>query len=100
MTTNDQSNSLSIGMAFIAGIGLTLMVVAAGVGVVQGEAASSSLLGLMFAGGLVMLISGIVAWFVIVQPHHHFDDINVPEYTGHGHGDEHHAEEHAIVEHH
>ncbi len=88
--TDQPSRALQFGLAFIAGIGLTLMVVVAGVAVVDTSASSASL-GLWFAIGTAMLISGIIAWFIVVRPHKHFDDINVPLYHGHEHDDEHEA---------
>lgn len=93
--TNEVSQSLLIGLSMLGGIGITLMVVAAGVGVVQAEADAGQVgtYVLLGAGLLVMAIAG---WFVAVQPHKNFDDINVPLYTGHHH-DEHeddHSEEH------
>lgn len=80
---NTQPASLTYGLAFIAGGGLTLMVVAAGVGVVQGENATSGLVSVLFGVGAAALLIGIIAWFAVVQPHKHFDDINVPMDTGH-----------------
>lgn len=96
------SKQLQIGLAFIAGIGLTLMVVVAGIAVV-GPAMDSSTLGLVFAVGAAMLITGIIAWFAVTRPDTHFDDINVAMYHGHDHHDAHetHAEgETALAEHH
>lgn len=79
-----QSNeSLSIGLSIIGGVGFTLMSIALGVGVVQGETASSGVIGALFWGGLVMLIGASVAWFGITRPDQHFDDIDQPLYTGH-----------------
>jgi cytochrome c biogenesis protein CcdA len=95
------SRQLQIGLAFVAGIGLTLMVVVAGVAVVDPTLDSGSL-GILFAVGVAMLISGIIAWFAVVRPDTHFDDINVPMYHGHDHHDDAHAESDtpALAEHH
>jgi H+/gluconate symporter-like permease len=85
-----------LGVSMVAGLGVTLMIIALGVGVIQGAEASSSTIGLLFAAGLVLFILGAVAWFAVVQPQKHFDDINKPaedEHHGHGHT------ETAIVEH-
>ncbi len=101
MNTENQSQALSLGLAFCGGIGITLMILAAGFGVVQGENVDSNAIGLIFMAGLGMLIVGVIAWFAIVQPQKHFDDINVAQYHGHEehHDEAHAADEHAIVEH-
>ena len=92
------SKTLQVGLAFIAGIGLTLMIVVAGVGVVN-DSIDGSALGIIFAIGVAMLISGIIGWFAVVRPHTHFDDINQPMYHGHDHHDEHDTDK-ALAEHH
>ena len=87
-------------VSLVAGLGITLMMVALGVGVIQGEAADSSAIGLLFAAGLVLFILGAGSWFAVVQPQRHFDDINKPvEDEHHGHAEaalvevgEHHPE--------
>jgi hypothetical protein len=83
-------------VSLVAGAGVTLMVLALGIGAVQGAAADSSAIGLAFAGGLVLLVLGSVAWFAIAQPQKHFDDINVPAADEH-HGHDSHADEHALA---
>jgi len=88
--TSNTPRSLVIGLAMTAGLGLTLMMVALGTGVIQGEAADSRAIGLLFVTGLALLILGFAGWFGVVRPDKHFDDINVPQYTGHH--DEHHTE--------
>lgn len=96
------SKEVQVGLAFLAGTGLTLMVVVAGIAVVD-PTMDSSTLGLVFAVGVAMLASGILAWFAAVRPDTHFDDINVPMYHGHDHHDGHdtHADgEKALAEHH
>lgn len=97
------SRPLTFGLALTAGAGLILMILALAFGVVQGEAADGTIIGLTFAAGLALLIVGIGGWVAVVQPFEHFDDINVPQYTGHH--DAHHElpsgeeEEHAIIPH-
>ncbi len=98
--TNQPSRTVLAGLAFIAGAGLTLMIIAGGIGVVGGEAADSASLSLLFILGVAMLISGSVAWFAIVRPDTHFDNINVPMYHGHDHHDDHAEGEKALAEHH
>lgn len=77
--------------AMIAGLGVILAVVALALGVVQGDPNTT---GLLLAAGLALFVLGLAGWIGLVQPHKHFDDINVPAPDDHHH-DEHHAE-HAI----
>lgn len=87
---------LTMGLSMIAGLGLILMLIALSIGVIEGAEADSTAVGLLFAGGVGLMIVGIGAWFAVVQPQKHFDDINVPLYSGHHH-EEHHepaAEDH------
>jgi hypothetical protein len=97
------SKQLQLGLAFVAGAGLTLMVVVAGIAVVNPTTDTGNL-GLFFAIGVALLITGIIAWFAVTRPDTHFDDINVAMYHGHDHHDAHdtHAESEtpALVEHH
>lgn len=88
------SKPVSFSLAMTAGAGLILMMLALGIGVVQGTAADSTVVGLTFAGGLGLLLVGVVGWLAAVQPFKNFDDINVPKYTGH-HAEHHSADEHA-----
>jgi hypothetical protein len=73
-------------VSLVAGLGVTLMIIALGVGVIQGEGSESKSIGLLFAAGLVLFILGAGAWYGVVQPQKHFDDINIPaEDEHHGH---------------
>jgi hypothetical protein len=95
------SRSVLVGLAFVAGIGLTLMVIAAGIGVIGGPAAESPTLSLLFIIGTAMLATGIIVWFAVVRPDTHFDDINVPMYHGHHEShDDHATDQKALAEHH
>lgn len=87
-------NPLSLGLALVAGTGLVLTVSALGWGVVQTGDANMGAIGGMFLLGLVLFVLGVGGWVVAAQPHRHFDDINVPKYTGHH---DHPDDEHAIV---
>ncbi|MEP7290468.1 MAG: hypothetical protein ABI835_01740 [Chloroflexota bacterium] len=96
-------NPTSFGLALTAGAGLILMILALGFGVIQSDA-NGTVIGVTFAGGLLLMVVGIVAWLAMTKPFTHFDDINQPKYTGHH--DEHHAnaheeahEEQAIIPH-
>ena len=89
-TTVETSNEtvLSI-LAMLGGLGITLMVVAAGVGVVW-ENADSGLIGLIVMAGAGFLVASVGGWVMVVRPHENFDDISQPLYHGH-----HHEEDHA-----
>lgn len=87
----------SFWLAMVAGLGVVLMMVALGIGVVQGSGADGSTIGMLFAAGLILFILGAVGWFAVVQPQKHFDDITVPMDTGH-HAAEPHDEHPALPE--
>jgi hypothetical protein len=73
-------------VSLVAGLGVTLMIVALGMGVVQGANTDNSSVGMLFAAGLVLFVLGVIAWFAVVQPQRHFDDIDQPaEDEHHGH---------------
>jgi hypothetical protein len=76
-------------LAGLAGTGMTLMIVAAGIGVITGQG-----VGLLFGLGTIMLVTGIIAYVAVERPFEHFDDINQPiDGSGHAHADE--TEDHA-----
>ena len=81
MTGKSPPFSLASTLAFLAGLGLTLMVVSAALGVI-GSAGGTSL-GVLFAAGTAIFVSGIIAWFASKRPDTQFDDINEPRYHGH-----------------
>lgn len=86
---NTASNETALGiLAMLGGFGITVMVVAAGVGVVW-ENADSGLIGLFVMAGLGLLVAAIAGWVIVVRPHENFDDINEPMYHGHHHDDDH-----------
>lgn len=92
------SNPLNFGMSMVAGLGVVVMIIALGVGVVGGENTDTRFVGVVFAAGLLMLISGVVAWLAVTRPFERFDDIDVPKYTGHAHGhDEHDDHSHNAI---
>lgn len=84
-TNND---SLTIGLALLAGVGFIAMVFALALGMIEGAEADSDAIGLLFMGGLAVFVSGAVAWAAIMCPWETFDDISVPL------PDEHHHDEH------
>ncbi|MBK8026471.1 MAG: hypothetical protein IPK19_35060 [Chloroflexi bacterium] len=77
---------IPFGLALTAGAGLVLMLTALGLGVANAEIANGGLIGFLFVAGLLLLITGIGIWTAVVRPFDHFDDINQPKDTGHGHG--------------
>lgn len=85
------NNSLTLGLAMLAGLGVIFMIVGAGYGVVEGESANNEVVGFLIIGGTAMLLTGAFAWGGIKRPWENFDDINVPMYHGHAH--DHDAEE-------
>lgn len=98
-TTVETSNETALSiLAMLGGLGITLMVVAAGVGVVW-ENADSGLIGLIVMAGAGFLAIAIAGWVIIVRPHENFDDINEPMYHGHHHEEDHAEEDDAHAEH-
>ena len=68
-------------LAMVGGLGMTMMMAAAAVGVVYGaglDAAATQNLGLLLVSGLLLLAAAIGFWLGWVRPFQHFDDINVP----------------------
>ncbi len=88
---SQDANPAVLGTSLVAGLGVVLAVTALAVGVIQGDTQAT---GLLLAAGLLLFILGVVGWFGLVQPHKHFDDINVPAPDEHHH--EAHHDEHAI----
>lgn len=76
-------------LAGLAGAGLTLMLVAAGAGVITGGD-----VGIWFVLGLLMLAGGIGAWIAATRPFENFDNIDVPIDGDHGAHDDHTDESH------
>jgi ABC-type nickel/cobalt efflux system permease component RcnA len=89
-------NPILFGLSFMAGIGITLMIVVAAIGVIDGASADSASLGLFFWLGLALLVCGVVGWFGVTRPDQHFDDINQPLDDGHGHGHDEAHDDHAL----
>jgi 4-amino-4-deoxy-L-arabinose transferase-like glycosyltransferase len=68
-------------LAMVGGLGMTLMMTAAMLGVIYGSglgADSTHSLGLMLVSGLLLLVVAIGFWLGWVRPFERFDDINVP----------------------
>jgi len=69
------------GLAMVGGIGMTLMILGASIGVIYGaalDAEATHSLGLSIVIGLLLLILAIGFWLGWVRPFERFDDINVP----------------------
>lgn len=99
-------NGLTYALAGLAGLGVVLMIAALASGVVETsvpaqtgvEPTDGGAMALLFGFGLIAFVSGAVAWFFVVRPDQHFDNIDIPLDDGHGHGhDEAHHEEQALV---
>ena len=72
------NKSVTLGLSMLGGLGLTLMVAVAAVGVIGDPSNDTQTLGLIFITGLIILVVAIIAWVAYVQPFKNFDDINVP----------------------
>lgn len=83
------NNSITLGFSLLGGLGMTLMILGAAIGVIGGANADSALVGLFVLSGFLMLATGIGAWLATVRPWEHFDNINEPHYHGHHHEDHH-----------
>ena len=69
------------GLAMVGGLGMTLMILGAAVGVIYGasmDAQATHSLGLLILVGLLLLALAIGFWLGFVRPFQRFDDINVP----------------------
>lgn len=87
-TKQEPSEGTLMGLAMIGGLGITLMVLAAGIGVVLPNA-DSGLAGLVTLVGLGLLITGVGGWVIVVRPYENFDDITIPAPDEHHHDEEH-----------
>ena len=78
----NQPDKLTLyGLAMVGGLGITMMIMAATIGVIGGtdlDPASTNLIGLVAIAGLLLLIVAIGFWIGLVRPFENFDDINVP----------------------
>ncbi|MCU0511733.1 MAG: AtpZ/AtpI family protein [Anaerolineae bacterium] len=83
-SNTDGMPPLQSGLAMAGGLGITLIVVGLALGVLDATL-NSSTIGLLILTGFAFLVGAIAAWFGVVQPQKHFDDINVPKYHGHAH---------------
>lgn len=87
--TKQPSQAMQVGLSMLGGLGITIMVVAAAMGVIGGESANADQIGFWVVLGLAMLVTAIIAWAAIVRPFENFDDINEPQYHGHHHDEAH-----------
>lgn len=78
---NQPNRTTLYSLAMVGGLGITMMIVAATIGVIGGtelDANSTNLIGLSIVAGLLLLIVAIGFWLGLVRPFENFDDINVP----------------------
>lgn len=74
------------GLAMVGGVGMTLLILGASIGVIYGAglgAESTHSLGLALIVGLLLLMLAIGFWLGWVRPFERFDDINVPAESEH-----------------
>ena len=88
-------NTLTEGLALLAGLGVIVLVLAAIVGVTDSDA---DFVGLLFALGVALFVAGLAAWLGVVRPWENFDDISRPADTGHHHVEHDHDEVLALPE--
>jgi hypothetical protein len=86
-TKEESREGVLTGIALIGGLGITMMVLAAGIGVVLPDA-DSAFAGLITLIGLGLLVTSIGGWVILVRPYENFDDISIPLDEGHHHGEE------------
>lgn len=91
-TETNNEGTLTI-LSMLGGLGIIIMVVAAGYGVVM-DNADSGIIGLFVMAGAGLLVAGIAGWVIVVRPHENIDDITVANYHGHHH-DDHDDESHS-----
>ncbi len=69
------------GLAMVGGVGITLLILGAGIGVIYGaslDAQATHSIGLALVAGMFLLILAIGFWLGWARPFEGFDDINVP----------------------
>lgn len=69
------------GLAMVGGVGMTLLILGASIGVIYGaalDADTTHSVGLMLIVGLFLLILAIGFWLGWLRPFERFDDINIP----------------------
>ena len=79
--TSQPSRLTQYGLAMVGGIGMTMVLLGASIGVIYGaalDAGATHSLGLIIVIGLVLLALAIGLWLGWVRPFERFDDINVP----------------------
>lgn len=86
-TKEEPSEGLLMGIAMIGGLGITMMVLAAGIGVVLPNA-DSTLAGMVTLVGAGLLFTSVAGWVIIVRPYENFDDITQALDDGHHHHEE------------
>ena len=78
----DQPSKLThYGLAMVGGVGLTLLILGASLGVIYGgalDAETTHSIGLALVLGLLLLVLAIGFWLGWARPFQRFDDINLP----------------------
>jgi ABC-type nickel/cobalt efflux system permease component RcnA len=90
------AHPLTFGLSLVAGMGVTVIMLALGIGVVQADA-NPSVIGAAIWAGVALMAIGIGGWIAVTRPFAHFDDINQPLEADHGHGHAHVTDQPHIV---
>lgn len=70
-------------LAFVAGGGLALVMLALLLSSARGSVGGAQTLDLMLGVGILLLVGGSIGWAFITKPWKNFDDWSTPLYTGH-----------------
>ncbi len=76
----NERNALSVTFAFVAGAGVTLLILVGAIGVIQGEA-DGNLMGVLFAIGVALILVGGITWAGIVRPWEEFPSVTEGFYS-------------------
>jgi hypothetical protein len=91
----NQRNALSVAFAFVAGTGVILLILVGAIGVIQGSAADSDVMGLLFVAGIALLVVGGLTWAGIVRPWEEFPSVTEGFYETAVVASSHHDDDHA-----
>lgn len=79
---SESNEQLLTWLSALGGGGIIVMMIAAGIGVINPDI-ESGVVGLLVLAGAGALVMAIAGWTIVVQPYKYFDDINQPLYGGH-----------------
>lgn len=90
-------NNITLGLALVGGIGVTLMIAAGAIGVVDGAQADNEIVGLLFWSGTAAVVAAMSGWMVATRPWEIFPSVTEGYYdtseeaAGHSHDEDDHA---------